>query len=155
MVQYVVYRKTWVSSRKKNFVSFPCQILNNWILLQLELARHGVNYSAKVKGLLAGLSPFARFLTVLKLVTASHHMRSSLFLANLQFFHSITFPALGFWLGGSRSQIDSSSLDFFLIDVITFAAFVKFVFCQIKAKLIPPKVASKKIEETKEGGSEA
>ena len=33
----VVYRKTWVSSRKKNFVSFPCQILNNWILLQLEL----------------------------------------------------------------------------------------------------------------------
>ena len=25
----VVYRKTWVSSRKKNFVSFPCQILNN------------------------------------------------------------------------------------------------------------------------------
>ena len=79
-------------------------------------------------------------------------MRSSLFLANLQFLHSITFPALGFWLGGSRSQLDSSSLDFFLIDVITFAAFVKFVFCQIKAKLIPPKVASKKIEETKEGG---
>ena len=82
-------------------------------------------------------------------------MRSSLFLANLQFLHSITFPALGFWLGGSRSQLDSSSLDFFLIDVITFAAFVKFVFCQIKAKLIPPKVASKKIEETKEGGREA
>ena len=73
----VVYRKTWVSSRKKNFVSFPCQILNNWILLQLELARHGVNYSAKVKGLLAGLSPFARFLKVIPLYIECSHTISS------------------------------------------------------------------------------